>query len=293
MRKLRSQHDAYFDRLVRGEAPSAGQYDESLMAFVDRTRRVGQISPGPSVEAKHMAAILETTQLFVDKGEPAARPASNATGPGIQASGLPKRRRKLVLSSLFASLSAKLAAGGIAVAMAATSGLAYAGKLPAPVQNTFANAADVVGIELPVATDEVEEEEAEEEVEEGTDEGTDPIEDEGEGLPEDSATSGKRSNEDVHAAINATEPGPARGKAVSEAARQKPASVNVPDSDSDNQNQSSSAAVHEAIDSTEAGPERGKAVSEAASGKARGGGDDTDDSDTDDDESQTARANQR
>jgi len=53
-----------------------------------------------------------------------------------------------VLSSLFASLFAKIAGVAIAVA-AATGGLAAAGALPAPAQQAVSHAASTVGIHMP------------------------------------------------------------------------------------------------------------------------------------------------
>lgn len=55
-----------------------------------------------------------------------------------------------MLESLFATLTAKLALGGVAVAMAATGGLAATGNLPDKAQTAVAQAMDNVGIELPL-----------------------------------------------------------------------------------------------------------------------------------------------
>jgi hypothetical protein len=255
MGKLRSRQDHELDRLIRGEAPSAGHLDPSLVLFVDQVRRIASIPPSSWVESKHMSAVAEATQLFVEKGEPATRPASKATGPDTQASGLPKRRRSFVLSSLFASLTAKLAAGGVAVAMAATGGLAANGRFPDTVQDKIAVAAEKVGIDIPKSTDEGDEE---------SNPVIDADEEAGEAAVKEGSDSGKRSNADVHEAIDSTEPGPERGKTVSEAARLKPEDAEG-EITAGSESKSVSAAVHEAIDSTEPGPERGKAVSKAAS----------------------------
>ena len=158
-----------------------------------------------------------------------------------------------MLSSLFASLSAKLAAGGVAVAMAATGGLAANGNLPDQVQDKISVAAEKIGIDIPKAVDEGEEDDA-----------TDPLDEEGEPSSDDGAANGKSSSADVHAAIDATEPGPERGKAVSAAARLKPEDAEG-EITGGSESGGVSADVHAAIDSTEPGPERGKAVSEAAS----------------------------
>lgn len=269
MRKIQNSHIT-FDRLIDGKAPSADSPADGLSLFVEQAKRVAAIAPSPAAEQAHLKTILEQAHLLVDKGEPAARPASKATGPEIQASGLPTRRRKVVLSSLFGSLTTKLAAAGVAVMMTGTGALAATGSLPDAVQDKFAVAAEVVGIDLPTGDDEVTDTETDGTTDDGTD-GTD-------GTEGTEGTSGKSSSDDVHAAQDATEPGPERGKAVSEAARQKPAGESDPDvdesdADVDESDNQTSAAVHEAIESTEPGPERGRAVSEAASGKSRGGED--------------------
>lgn len=54
-----------------------------------------------------------------------------------------------MLESLFATLAAKLAASGIAVAMAATGGLAGTGNLPDPAQAAVSEALSKVGISVP------------------------------------------------------------------------------------------------------------------------------------------------
>ncbi len=50
-----------------------------------------------------------------------------------------------MLESLFAALASKMAVGGIAVAMAATAGLAGTGNLPDRAQTAVSNALDNVG----------------------------------------------------------------------------------------------------------------------------------------------------
>jgi hypothetical protein len=266
MRKLQNPRDSDFDRLIRGEAPSTPQ-DACLAAFVGRAKSVAATPPGESIERQHLSAILETAQLFVEKGNPVVRPASNAAVPDFQASGLPKRRRKFVLSSLFSTLTAKLAAVGVAVAMVSTGGLAAAGNLPARAQDAVSMAAEKVGLHIPGA-DEAEEESGDVS-DSAVEDDSDPLDDEVTDPADDVTTSGNSSSDDVHAAIDATEPGPDRGKAVSEAARLKPAGSEG-EADETTSGKSSSEDVHAAIDATEPGPDRGKAVSEAAKQKPAG-----------------------
>jgi hypothetical protein len=246
---------------MRGEAPSVESGDEALAFFVQRARRIAGATPGPSVEQRHLSAIMEEAHLLVEKGDPVGRPVSNAAGPASQASVLPKRRRRFVLNSLFASLASKLAAGGVAVALATTAGLAANGSLPDNLQDKVSEVAEKVGLEIPAADEE---------------DATDLEDGDLDGGEIANADAGKRSNFDVHEA-QATNTGTARGQAISEAARQKP--------DGETTGNGVSAAVHEAINSTEPGPERGKAVSEAASQNRQNG--DTDELDSGDSDEET------
>ena len=246
MRTSRNVDDASFERLIRGAAPSTESEDEALALFVQRARRIAEAPVDPSVEQLHLSAILEEAHLLVEKGDPVGRPVSNAAGPVFGFSVLPKRRRRFVLSSLFASLASKLAASGVALALVTTGGLAANGNLPDGLQDTISQAADKVGVDIPEGDDE-------EDVDSDLDDEL-----------VSNADAGKRSNFDVHEA-QASNTGTARGEAVSEAARRKPAG--------DVQNGSStSQAVHDAIESTDPGRGRGEAVSEAASQKGHGGG---------------------
>src|SRR2546428_6726980 len=91
---------------------------------------------------------MTASRLAIDKGDLNLRRVSKAHGPGARASGLPKWRRRTVLSSLFASLSAKIAGVAIA-ATAAAGGLAAAGALPTPAQQAVSRAASTIGVNVP------------------------------------------------------------------------------------------------------------------------------------------------
>jgi hypothetical protein len=149
MRDHRKLSDQDIDRLLAGRAPRGGnKADQELAAFTRAVRAAFVEAPSPGIERSHLAAAMEVSRLNTDKGDPVARPASKAHGPDPQASGLPKWRRRTVLSSLFASLFAKIA-GAVVVALAATGALAAAGALPAPAQQAVATVASTVGIQLP------------------------------------------------------------------------------------------------------------------------------------------------
>jgi hypothetical protein len=241
MRRLNEIGDQELERLLAGNGPSGGQERDDLAYFIMQAKKASSIPPSPVTVERHISAIVRTAQLSADKGEPGASPASKAFGPESQVSGLPKRRRNLVLNSVFTSLVAKVLAVGMVLA-AATGALAATGNLPDEVQNQISTAAEALGIQIPpgdsliesaedsaedlddAVTDEVSkvaDDDLLDDTEEG-DEGTDSETGDEEKTQGGDPEAGKRSNFDVHAAIEATEPGPERGKAVSEAARQKP-----------------------------------------------------------------------
>ena len=163
-----------------------------------------------------------------------------------------------MLNSLFAALTSKLAAGGLAVALATTGGLAATGELPDKVQDKLSKVADKIGVQIPEGddTEAIGEESGLEDIEEII------------GEQEPKLDAGKRSNFDVHAAME-TNTATVRGRVISEAARQKPGDTT---NGGGSQSKSVSSDVHTAINSTDPGPERGKAVSEAASQNRQNGG---------------------
>jgi hypothetical protein len=155
-----SDHDAYQDemgrffgmsdrdleRLLAGKAVD----DEELAEFAAFLREVEAAHlkfPRESTEARQLLAILEAAQFHGDKGEPVARPASKAPGPGPQASRLPNWRRTLMPTGLLSTMWSKAAVAAVA-AFFAMAGLAAAGALPDPLQTAAANAADQVGVSL-------------------------------------------------------------------------------------------------------------------------------------------------
>lgn len=150
MGNLEGYSDQELDRLIAGQAPAGGgESDPMLAQFIrDVGTAFGAASLPPAAEQRFRDAAVKASRLAIDKGDPAARPASKAHGPGRQASGLPKWRRRTVFSTLFASLTAKVAGVAIAAA-AATGGLAAAGALPGPAQQAVSDAAATIGIHIP------------------------------------------------------------------------------------------------------------------------------------------------
>jgi len=141
-----SEHE--LDRLFSGKAPAENTGLNDIARLVQKVQTTYLTNIEPDVEATHLAGLIEMVNL-TDKGDLAARPASKVTGPHAQASGLPKRRRRFMLESLFATLAAKLAVGGIAIAMAAT-GAAATGNLPDQAQTGLSKAVENIGIHIPL-----------------------------------------------------------------------------------------------------------------------------------------------
>ena len=137
------------DQLFSGKAPavSSGLNDVCLLVRNIQSSYLSDIEP--DIETTHLAALMQVVNL-TEKGDLAVRPASKVSGPDRQASGLPKRRRRFMLESIFATLSAKIAAGGIAIALASTGGLAATGNLPDQMQTGVAKAVANIGIHIPL-----------------------------------------------------------------------------------------------------------------------------------------------
>ena len=142
--------DRDIDRLLAGTLPND---DPDLAQLANILGAMGDAYPEPSTEtvaASHLAAMMETAHLLAENGEPAVRPADNAYGSDVRASGLPKSRRA-TLKDIWSKKGAKVAMIAFA-AVLALGGTAYAGVLPAPIQNVVATAVRGVGITLPHAS---------------------------------------------------------------------------------------------------------------------------------------------
>ena len=95
---------------------------------------------------KPALVMLVAQGISTDKGDLPATAASNVTGPAPQAAGLPKWRKRMIVSELLAGLTTKLAglgmaakAGmGVTLAAASTTAAGAAGVLPAPAQHAVA-----------------------------------------------------------------------------------------------------------------------------------------------------------
>jgi len=135
------------------EALLAGQgRDKNL----DLTRFVDDLSTAfpasAPAAAAHLAAIANEAQLLADKGDPVARPASNAVAPVPQASRPPKRWRN-TMKDKKARVLIKIAAPVVAL-FAVLGIMGSAGALPRTLQHLTSHAAGFVGLDLPSGDDE-------------------------------------------------------------------------------------------------------------------------------------------
>lgn len=146
MEQIERLRDDEIDRLVDGRIPGGAALDD-LAAFASAMRDELITAPDAAIECSHLAKISETLR---DEG----------TGLVPASVGSPKRRSAM-LSTIVGSLAAKVAAAAVAV-LAAGSGLAATGNLPAAAQEAVASAADRIGLSLPDADEDEAAEEAEE-----------------------------------------------------------------------------------------------------------------------------------
>jgi hypothetical protein len=136
--------DHELERMLSGWEPTSDEWRE-LDGFVQDLREAVPTRPLAS-EDLHVAAMVETSHLIADKGDPVVRPVSNADAPAPQVSWLPKLRRKQMkrptrtLVRVLAPLAAVLTVMG---------SMAVAGALPHTVQKAVSHAAGTVGLNLP------------------------------------------------------------------------------------------------------------------------------------------------
>ena len=123
---------------------------------LDLTRFVDDLSTAfpatAPAAAAHLAAISNEAQLLADKGDPVARPASNAVAPVPQVSRPPKRWRNTVKDKK-ARILIKVAAPVVAL-FAVLGIMGSAGALPRTLQHLTSHAAGFVGLDLPSGDDE-------------------------------------------------------------------------------------------------------------------------------------------
>ena len=130
--------------MLSGQEPATDEWRE-LDGFVQDLREAVPARPLAS-EDLHVAAMVETSHLIADKGDPVVRPDSNADAPAPQVSWLPKPRRKQMKRST-RTLVRVLAP--LAAVLTVMGSMAVAGALPHTVQKAVSHAAGTVGLNLP------------------------------------------------------------------------------------------------------------------------------------------------
>jgi hypothetical protein len=141
--------DEQLDAVLSGH-PAARVEQLDLARFVDDLRATFP-ADAPATEA-HLAAIMETTHLFADNGDPVARPVSNADAPVAQVSRLPKRRENRMKDHKWRILVLRVTAPIVAL-FTVLGIMGSAGALPRGLQRLTSHAAGLVGFELPSGED--------------------------------------------------------------------------------------------------------------------------------------------
>jgi hypothetical protein len=141
--------DEDLEGLLSGH-PHARDTHLDLARFVDDLRATFP-ADAPASEA-HLAAIMETANLFVENGDPAMRPASNADAPVPQVSRLPKRKGNHMKERKLRILVLRVAAPIVAL-FTVLGIMGSAGALPRGLQRMTSSAAGLVGVSLPSGED--------------------------------------------------------------------------------------------------------------------------------------------
>jgi len=134
--------DRALEALLSGAPPAQSGFDW-LVPFVED---LGEAASGPAPAMKPALAMLLAQGFSTEKGDLPATAASNVTGPASQAAGLPKWRKKMLISELLAGLATQFAglgmaakaAMGLTLAAAGTTAAGAVGVLPTPAQNAVA-----------------------------------------------------------------------------------------------------------------------------------------------------------
>jgi hypothetical protein len=136
--------DDALERMRSGQAPTTDEWRE-LARFVEDLHEAVPVRPLAS-EDLHVAAMVETSHLTAEKGDPVARPVSNADAPAPQVSRLPKLRRKPMKRSTRTLVRVLVPVAAVLTVMGS---MAVAGALPHTVQKAVSHAAGTVGLNLP------------------------------------------------------------------------------------------------------------------------------------------------
>jgi hypothetical protein len=127
--------------------------DLELEAFSEGLRAAFPTRPLPA-EDEHVASMIAEAHLLADTGDPVVRPVSKADAPAAQVSWLPKQRRNRMQEERNRSKRrvVKVLAPAT-VFFALLGGVAWAGGLPAPLQQTASHVAGFAGLTLDDGTE--------------------------------------------------------------------------------------------------------------------------------------------
>ena len=124
-----------------------------LEAFSEGLRAAFPAQPLPA-EDEHVASMIAEAHLLADTGDPVVRPVSNADAPAAQVSWLSKQRRNRMQEerNRYKPRVLKVLAPAT-VFFALLGGVAWAGGLPAPLQQTASHVAGFAGLTLDDGTE--------------------------------------------------------------------------------------------------------------------------------------------
>ena len=127
--------------------------DLELEAFSEGLRAAFPTQP-LAAEDEHVASMIAEAHLLADTGDPVVRPVSKADAPAAQVSWLPKQRRYRMQEERNRSKRrvVKVLAPAT-VFFALLGGVAWAGGLPAPLQQTASHVAGFAGLTLDDGTE--------------------------------------------------------------------------------------------------------------------------------------------
>jgi hypothetical protein len=139
--------DQEAERLFAGQEPEDGRLD-GVARFLTELDRACPEAFTDSLEPSHVAAMVQTSKLLAKNGATAEPQEGDAQGSFARTPAPPKWRSTGVGRNLVAHRWAAVAVFSLA-ALLTFGGAAYAGILPASIENAVAGAAQYVGISFP------------------------------------------------------------------------------------------------------------------------------------------------
>ncbi len=142
----RKLSDQQIERLLAGTAPAGSERTDDLARFIRGARSAWSAEPAEDAAAVHVTKAAEAATaagggLVADRRR-SPRSAHRSDAPQSW-------RRRTVLGSVLASLSAKVTGVALAATVATTGALAATGSLPASAQQVASTMAAHVGVNIP------------------------------------------------------------------------------------------------------------------------------------------------